>query len=214
MGFKQRGYSRDDEQQKVRDYSLFAIACEGTVREPEYFGPFNGVDRIKVDIIEDEENRNSAPKKVLERVQKYIEEVGLSDKDNDTLWCVIDVDRWPMEQITELQDYCAANKGFNLVISNPCFEVWLLLHKQESLNELDLSTAQKTKQELNQQRNGGYSYKEYLPDMPAAIDNAKAVDTARGYFPAPKTTKVYILAEALWQKIGQRRFQKLIASLK
>ena len=60
MGFKVRGYTRDVPQEKVRDYSLFAIATEGTEREPDYFRLFDGIDRIKVDIIEpeisDEEN--------------------------------------------------------------------------------------------------------------------------------------------------------------
>ena len=35
MGFKVRGYTRDVPQEKVRDYSLFAIATEGTEREPD-----------------------------------------------------------------------------------------------------------------------------------------------------------------------------------
>ena len=52
MGFKVRGYDKNVEQEKTRDYSLFAIACEGTEREPEYFRPFSMIDRIKVDIIE------------------------------------------------------------------------------------------------------------------------------------------------------------------
>lgn len=34
MGFKVRGYKREVTQDKVRDYRLFAIACEGTVPEP------------------------------------------------------------------------------------------------------------------------------------------------------------------------------------
>ena len=54
MGFKVRGYTREVPQEKVRDYSLFAIATEGTEREPDYFRLFDGIDRIKVDIIEPE----------------------------------------------------------------------------------------------------------------------------------------------------------------
>ncbi len=55
MGFKLRGYTREVPQEKVRDYSLFAIATEGTEREPDYFKLFDGIDRIKkVDIIEPE----------------------------------------------------------------------------------------------------------------------------------------------------------------
>ena len=86
MGFKLRGYKRDIPQ-KVRDYSLFAIATEGTEREPDYFRLFDGIDRIKVDIIEpeisDEEDvlekrKASSPSKVLDKVKAYIAENQLS----------------------------------------------------------------------------------------------------------------------------------------
>lgn len=118
MGFKVRGYDKNVGQEKTRDYSLFAIACEGTEREPEYFRPFSMIDRIKVDIIENRiGKRDSAPKKVLERVQRYIEEVGLSEKDNDTLWCVIDVDNWPRKQIEELAEYCNNFPNWNIIIT-------------------------------------------------------------------------------------------------
>lgn len=43
MGFKVRGYTREVPQEKVRDYSLFAIASEGSVREPEYFLPLTAL---------------------------------------------------------------------------------------------------------------------------------------------------------------------------
>lgn len=101
MGFKARGYTRDVTKEKVRDYSLFAIACEGTEREPEYFSPFDGIDRIKVDIIEDErEHENdgkghrqgSSPSSVFARVKEYINQHQLSAEFGDSLWCVIDVD--------------------------------------------------------------------------------------------------------------------------
>jgi len=104
MGFKVRGYIREVPQEKVRDYSLFAIATEGTEREPDYFRLFDGIDRIKVDIIEpetsddedaSEKRKASSPSKVLEKVKAYISKNQLSAEDGDSLWCVIDVDRWP-----------------------------------------------------------------------------------------------------------------------
>ena len=50
---KKRGYSRDVPQELVRDYRLFAIACEGGKREPDYFKLFEHFSkRVKVDVIE------------------------------------------------------------------------------------------------------------------------------------------------------------------
>jgi len=51
---KKRGYQRDTPKELVRDYKLFAIACEGGKREPDYFGLFEYMSRkVTVDIIED-----------------------------------------------------------------------------------------------------------------------------------------------------------------
>lgn len=213
MGFKVRGYDKVITQEKTRDYSLFAIACEGTEREPEYFKPFNSIDRIKVDIIENEiGHRDSAPKKVLERVKLYIDEVGLSEKDNDTLWCIIDVDRWPRDQIEELANYCADFQNWNILISNPCFEIWLLYHKLESLDTIDCSKSQKVKDSLHKLEKGGYYFLNYLPLLQEAICNAKKNDSnVQYYYPLPKETKVYLLGEALMKKIGKVRFNKFIS---
>jgi len=215
MGFKVRGYTREVTQEKLRDYSLFAIACEGTVTEPGYFRPFDGIDRIKVDIIEpdaEETDGGSSPRKVLERVQAYIDENQLSAEDGDTLWCVIDVDRWPQEQIEELHNFCEQKANWNLVISNPCIEIWLLYHTQTDLSGLGIKTSKDAKQVLD--RVAKYYYVKYLPLMPEAIKNAKAADTnPEGYMPEPLQTKVYQLAEALYDRIKKKRFEAFVASL-
>lgn len=223
MGFKVRGYTREVPQEKVRDYSLFAIATEGTEREPDYFRLFDGIDRIKVDIIEPEasdeekvsEKRNaSSPSKVLEKVKAYISKNQLSAEDGDSLWCVIDVDRWPQEQIEELHAFCAQKGNWNLVISNPCIEIWLLFHKRTDLTDLDIRTANDAKQALDKQEKGGYYYIKYLPLMLDAIKNACKADTnPDGYMPELLQTKVYQLGRALYKRMGKVRFEKFVASL-
>lgn len=212
MGYKVRGYNKEEITPKVRDYSLFAIACEGTEREPEYFRPFNGIDRIKVDIIQNKiGHRDSAPKKVLERAKCYIEDVGLSKEYGDSLWLVIDVDKWPREQIEELANFADQCENWHIVISNPCFEVWLLYHKISKLEKLDCLTASKTKQILHNLERGGYFYLNYLPLIETAINNSKANDSNAGHFyPNLKETKVYLLGEALLNRIGKPKFYDFI----
>lgn len=89
---KKRGYSRDavSDVALSRDYKLFAIACEGAEREPQYFNVFQYASkRVKVDVIQDivEEGEikarpnNSSPRGVLEKAMRYIESEGLSDED-------------------------------------------------------------------------------------------------------------------------------------
>ena len=223
MGFKVRGYTREVPQEKVRDYYLFAIATEGTDREPDYFRLFDGIDRIKVDIIEpetsDEEDisekrKASSPSKVLEKVKAYISKNQLSAEDGDSLWCVIDVDRWPQEQIEELHAFCAQKDNWHLVISNPSIEIWLLYHKRTDLTNLSIQTANDAKQALNKIEKGGYYYIKYLPLMLDAIENARNADSnPDGYMPELLQTKVYQLGLALYERMGKVRFEKFVASL-
>lgn len=52
---KKRGYNRDTPMELVRDYKVFAIACEGIKTEPRYFNVFQYVSgKIKVDVIENQ----------------------------------------------------------------------------------------------------------------------------------------------------------------
>lgn len=138
---KKRGYKRETPAELVRDYKLFAIACEGSKREPEYFKLFRHIsNKIAVgvieDIVSDEEaltyNPNkSAPKWVLDRAMRYIVKEGLNDEDD--LWFVMNIDKWSEVQLREIASYCEQFPNWNIVLSNPCFEVWLFFHKKEDI---------------------------------------------------------------------------------
>ena len=217
MGYKKRGYDRDTPVELVRDYKVFAIACEGGVREPQYFNLFQYLSpKIKVDVIEnyvpDNEMKRkyenkSAPKWVLDRAVRYIEKEGLLDEDD--LWFVIDVDRWSMEQLKELADYCEKYPNWHIAISNPCFEVWLYFHKKMNINDSTSINCEQFKLEISTFEKGGYHPYKFLPHFQDAIENAKAVDVTPTHFmPNPKQTKVYQLGEAILKKVSVADFLK------
>lgn len=188
-----------------------------------FSGCLHGIGRIKVDIIEDEsEHENdgkehrqgSSPSSVLTRVKEYISQNQLSAEFGDSLWCVIDVDKWPMEQIEELHSFCCQEGNRHLVISNPCIEIWLLYHKLSDLSNLNIKNAHDAKRTLHEIEEGGYYYIKYLPLMLDAIKNAKAQDTHPDkYMPEMLETKVYKLGQALYERIGTVRFNSFIESL-
>lgn len=212
---KKRGYKREDSR-KVRDYKLFAIACEGGVREPAYFQLFEHMsERIKVDIIEDiVRNKElpetkSAPKWVLDRAVKYIEKEGLIDEDE--LWFVMDIDKWKEDQLRNIANYCKDYPNWHIVLSNPCFEVWLYLHKRTSLSDLDNISCKALKRTIATFDSKGYHPYEFIPDLPDAIKNAKSIDKNTSHFlPKENTTKVYQLGEALLQVIGKNDFNHFL----
>ncbi|WP_392470942.1 RloB family protein [Sphingobacterium cellulitidis] len=177
---KKRGYKR--EVSLERDYKLFAIVCEGSKREPDYFKLFRFASkRIAVDIIEEKVSdeqvspdvkNKSAPKWLLDRAVKYIEKEGLNDEDD--LWFVMDVDRWKSEQIREIAEYCEKYPNWHIVISNPCFEVWLYLHKRKNLSSSN--TCSEFKTELASFDKVGYNPYTYIPDIINAIKNSKTLN--------------------------------------
>lgn len=216
---KKRGYTRDVPLELVRDYKLFAIACEGSKREPDYFKILRYLSKkIAVDVIEDivsEEEalsinpNKSAPKWVLERAVRYIEKEGLNN--DDDLWIVMDVDRWSEEQLREVASYCNQFPNWNIVISNPCFEVWLYFHKKSDIKISASVSCGEFKTEISTFEKGGYNPLKFLPHFVEAIENAKAADSDKNHFiPKPKETKVYKLGEAILEVIGKNDFDKFI----
>jgi hypothetical protein len=216
---KKRGYKRESPIELVRDYKLFAIACEGGKREPDYFKLFRFLSKkIAVDIIEDVVSEDealtlnpnkSAPKWVLDRAIKYIEKEGLSDEDE--LWFVMDIDRWSVAQLREISSYCDQFPNWNIVLSNPCFEVWLYFHKKSDINLSSSISCNDFKNEISTFEKGGYHPLKFLPLLPIAIANAKNADADKNYFfPNLKVSKVYQLGESVIKIIGQKGFDDFI----
>ena len=218
---KTRGYKRETPTELVRDYKLFAIVCEGSKREPSYFNVFRHLSsKIAVDVIEeivsDEEiravqSKKSAPKWLLDRALIYIEKEGLNDEDD--LWFVMDIDKWQVEQLRDIALHCEENPNWHIVLSNPCFEVWLYFHKKADLSKSTSKSSQEFKTEIATLEKGGYHPYTFIPQLPEAIKNAKAMDTNPEHFmPDFKETKVYQLGEAIMHVIGKNDFDKFITN--
>lgn len=216
---KKRGYKRETPTDLVRDYKLFAIACEGGKREPEYFRIFEYLSKkIKVDIVEekvsDEElfhklETKSAPKWVLQRAISDVEQEGLIDEDQ--LWFVMDVDRWETEQLREIANYCKDHPNWHFVLSNPCFEVWLYFHKKSEISTSKSKNCNEFKKEISTFEKGGYHPLKFMSLLPTAITNARKCDSDLNHFlPKVNETKVYQLSEAIIEIIGRKGFDDFV----
>jgi hypothetical protein len=84
------------------------------------------------------------PKTLVERAVKMKKEADTraAKDDNeryDEVWCVFDIDDHPKIDDAKQQ---ARDSGIGLAISNPCFEIWALLHFQDQrahINRTQLS---------------------------------------------------------------------------
>lgn len=186
-----------------RDSRLFVIACEGAVREKVYFERLHPKSpRLRFEVIsptneEGDDAGKSSPKWVLDRVVKFVEKEGVNIKEGDCLWFVLDVDCW-RKALHDIQIECE-KQGWQMALSNPCFEVWLWLHLK-GIEDAKADTCQEFKSEIHQNYEGGYKVEIFTkPELyEIARVRAKTIDTASGFMPEPKSTKVYLLFDDLF----------------
>ncbi|MHB8189962.1 MAG: RloB family protein [Ferrimicrobium sp.] len=94
----------------------------------------------------------------------------------DEFWCVFDVE-WPRNHL-HLRDAIeqARQSGIELAISNPCFELWLVLHFQDHSSWLDNDPARRLRQNLDGSDNKGIDAATYMPLVRDAVTRAKELD--------------------------------------
>ena len=197
---KPRPLQRDES--TLRDATLIVIATEGAKTELEYFEQFGG-SRVKVRVIPSVDNRSSPPA-ILSNLVGFQEEYELAG--DDQLWVVIDRDRWTQEQLSGVAQACHA-KGIDLALSNPCFELWLALHLDQALPEMDPSVEAhhnaRVLEGFLRETLGGYNkanpdISKFAGGVGRAIEAAKALDTApTDRWPNNIATRVYRLVDSI-----------------
>lgn len=119
---------------RLKAKSRILIVCEGRVTEPGYFRGLIKDEEIRlVDVVVDD--RGGVPKTLVERAVEMKKEARRQaklarDEDlaYDEIWCVFDVDEHP--NINAALQQATAHQ-ISVAMSNPCFELWLLLHFEE-----------------------------------------------------------------------------------
>jgi hypothetical protein len=102
------------------------IVCEGERTEPQYLDGFRRAcrnPRVNIKTV----SKRTPPDGLVQEAVRLRDQAGLDAY--DSVWCVFDVDDHPgVESAGEK----AGAAGVELAISNPCFELWLLLHFQDA----------------------------------------------------------------------------------
>lgn len=162
-------------------------------------------------------DNNSSPEVVLAQLDNFSAEYNLDEEDE--LWMVIDRDfqSWTIKMIREVAQKCHQKKGYFLGLSNPAFELWLLLHLVDvtTLSEqeketllanrkvsLDKTYSKKLLSDLLDGFNeANYDPMQFVLHVEEAIQRAKAIDRyPRRRWPDYLATRLYKLAFNIIQK--------------
>jgi len=115
---------------RTRDASLVVIASEDRFAVKQYFELFHST-RIQFHVLETDHGESS-PEHVIARLEQYLVEYSVGE--GDQFWLVCDTDHWiesnHIQNMVEVVRQCK-QKGISVALSNPCFDLWLLLHFDE-----------------------------------------------------------------------------------
>ena len=210
-----------ERREAFRDARLIVIASEGKDTERIYFKALAKEytnPRVHVHILErsvDEQN-NSSPEYVLKQLNDYKSQYELEA--DDELWLVIDKDRWTEAMLSHIATECSQEVAMHMALSNPCFELWLLLHIEDATSlipEEQMLWMENRRKSKNadpylkvrlRQKIGSYNESSYdtlslIAHVEDAIERARALDkNPADRWPQTLGTRVYLLAESIMNR--------------
>lgn len=210
-----------ERQEAYRDARLIVIASEGKDTERIYFKALAKEytnPRVHVHILErsEAEQNNSSPEHVLKQLNNYKEQYALES--DDELWLVVDKDRWTEAMLSRVATECAQDNYMHMALSNPCIELWLLLHlvdvtlltPEEQQQWLENRRKSKSadpylkvrlRQEMGSYHEAAYDAQMLIAHVEEAIERAKALDkNPADRWPQTLGTRVYLLAESVMNR--------------
>lgn len=192
-----------------RDATLFLVICEGEKREYQYFDFFNGLDaKLKVIAIPSAAG-HTAPKHLEINAVNAVKEK-VDDEGTYELWIVLDLDRWPVTQIHDLQKICKDKENWFIAISNPCFEVWLYYHFRSNIPTIEnLEKAKTWKQLLPTVQSGGFN-SDFHPTLVQVTNKNSEINYSEdGYIPDVGATQLHRLGKKIYALI-KKTLQKFL----
>lgn len=204
-------HRRDRDRRKSRRASdldpkpRLLVVCEGLKTEPSYLTGFREAcrnPRVDVHVVS---HRGGSPTRLLEQAESLRDEARkkawrLEDPAiaYDQVWCVFDVDVHGAEVPNVRRKAEAA--GIELAVSNPCFELWLILHFRGNPGRQERDWLHREMKSYVKSYDKKVDFADYVPGYAEAVKRAEALsrEAARaGESGRNPTTGVYRLTRAI-----------------
>ena len=210
-----------ERREAFRDARLIVIASEGKDTERIYFKALAKEytnPRVHVHVLERSENEqnNSSPEHVLKQLNDYKSQYELEA--DDELWLVVDKDRWTEAMLSRVATECSQEVAMHMALSNPCFELWLLLHMEDAVSlppeeqkqwmenrrkskNADPYLKVRLRQMMGSYHESSYDALTLIAHIENAIERARALDkNPTDRWPQTLGTRVYLLAESVMNR--------------
>ncbi|MDR1240674.1 MAG: RloB family protein [Oscillospiraceae bacterium] len=163
-------------QKRQRNPKIFVIT-EGTKTEPEYFLMLKEGKRkdIAMEVFSSDGKTN--PLQLLEAFKKKLEKYGFDTDCGDEAFLVLDMDYNTPKDFKELLKWEKGSKNCYNIISNPCFEYWLLLHFEDIKGHLTLEKCKEALKRHITDYDKGIDERKFFPNVKMAISRAEKIDS-------------------------------------
>ena len=180
-------------------YPRILIVCEASKTEPTYFNDLKRAERRQVEL---KIVPAGSPKTVVETAVEMLRDARRQARRDpflgyDQVWCVFDIDEHPL--VSDAMQQARDNK-IELAISNPCFELWALLHFQDQQAHIERDRLR----EISQNHMTGYDkvlpFPVLFPNIEDAIRRAEELDRLQQLRDTPganPSTGVYRLVRSI-----------------
>jgi len=190
----------------IRDASpRFFICCEDGKSAPQYFEVLRKYHKYSPQsFVVDKISYGTDPCSVVDRAVDFKKELekneDLCEEDGDRVWVVIDVD-----QHQGMNDACqrAQSSDIEILISNPCFEYWILLHFEDTapgVHDCNELIKKHLKRHLKDYDKGKTDYRDFIDRADEAAIRAERQFKAKAESDPIKCcpcTMIYKLIQAL-----------------
>lgn len=152
---------------------VISLFCEGAATEPQYFNALSKLPEIR------EKTNLDLRIDLSGAVPLTLVQQAVSAKKSgsaDAYWCIFDVE-WPQQHpnLAEAMDL-AERERIPVAVSNPSFELWLVLHHKDHRSHLDTNRAIQERKKIDGSADKNLDAKKYLDLRSVASSRAQALD--------------------------------------
>lgn len=193
---------------------LIVIAAEGRDTENIYFEAVKlrlCASDVQIEVLH-RGTDESSPENVYRQISDFMNEYNIED--DDELWIVVDKDKWKDKMLASIAQYCVQNDNLYFCVSNPCFELWLLLHLEDvtaydekqmsalamnkKVNCRDTWLKKRMKDLTGHYHESDYNAEALLPNIDTAMQRAVTLDKSpKDRWPQDVGTRVYLLMKSI-----------------
>jgi hypothetical protein len=163
-----------------RPRKTLVVFREGEKTEPQYLQALKLQPFVKdiaaVELRVEAGHGGAVPQTLVSLAIEARTRAAAEDGEIDEFWCVFDVE-WPRNHPRLAEAIVQANAGgIQLAISNPCFELWLILHFQRRGGWLDSAEAVRLRSQLDGSPDKSLDPARYMPYVDDATGRAADLD--------------------------------------